>query len=447
MPCNKCDEPIVFGVGYCPKPKPCVIMRYCEKHYGEEKKKKGQKCVFCQSDILWAQEEDADRIIRGFGPAKDFAASQYNELPVKLRREIIVKRGEKGKNEKAKSPNVAQMPTLSITERIKIAVDKIETKDLAKNTIMTNLQDVFKGELFEATKKAEFAEALLEEIRSRQSERWKKATEIIKVLRVQWNGGDLVNWDVRHYTSKVMVTLGKHLGDGYFGVAKTEPPPFMELLSSITLSASPETNVSVEHTYHEGDRILMTNTAASSTSGHTTAVDWAHIGNVGDTFYALFYGNNPANDKIPGFIRDAVYCAQWSVEEFGVGWASADWLATAQDSKKEAGQVPTGGARKGQVSDIIADIFPAAATRKSESSDSKAERISKFGAMENFEIKKHGPMGVKNWDGVPGNLKKLENYIVDTRKIVVVFVKLISPFKLDKDVIKEYKEYIRSKKV
>ena len=312
--------------------------------------------------------------------------------------------------------------TRTIAERVKAALT-MATRDLSRESIMASLQTHFatyQGGLLAATREEEFAATLLEEIRNKQSKKWIEATQIHQVPEVQWQNNELQHWTVRHYTNKLKVTLGKDLGQGYFKVAQVGPPPFDEILSTITLAAMSSTEESSEFPYKPGDTMMMANSSASSTSGHTTAVDWTNIGNVGDTFYALFYKEEPATGITPNFIRDAVYYAIWSADEFGIGWASADWLGTAKDSRKEDGTTPRGIAREGTISDIIADIFPEAATRDfsesgdQESSSSKSQREEKFKAMRNFEIKKHGPMPVREWYPIPGNLDKIKNYVVNT---------------------------------
>jgi len=64
-------------------------------------------------------------------------------------------------------------------------------------------------------------------------------------------------------------------------------------------------------------------------SGHTNGYDWNQIGNVGDTFYSLFFDGEPATGKTPAFIKDALFYIEWSLEEFGDCWASGDWLSYA----------------------------------------------------------------------------------------------------------------------
>lgn len=89
------------------------------------------------------------------------------------------------------------------------------------------------------------------------------------------------------------------------------------------------------------DKVMATYSTGASTSGHTTGKDWKNIGNVGDTFYGLFYDDNPASGVAPSFIKAAVYYAQWPATEFGDAWASADRLSYASESQQPDRSFPT----------------------------------------------------------------------------------------------------------
>ncbi|MGK7925477.1 MAG: DUF4157 domain-containing protein [Spirulina sp.] len=307
---------------------------------------------------------------------------------------------------------------------------------LNKEVILENLRAEFKdypGGLVAVTRAAKFAEELLEGIRRKQSPTWEEATRIREVPHVEWQNDELKHWNVRHYTNKVRVKLGQHLGQGYFLVDGIEPPPFKEILSTATLSAQSGQGGQqpIRPTYKPGQKVMLSNSTSASKSGHTTSTDWVNIGNVGDTFYGLFYNDDPATGITPSFIRDATYCAIWGVEDFGVGWASSDWLGTAQQSQMKGGKTPEGEARSGELSDIIADIYPMATSRKSEdgeeSKGEKKARQSAFAAMTNFEVKKHGPMKVTQWIPKQENLDKLKNYTVNMNKQVFVKFKALLP--------------------
>lgn len=329
---------------------------------------------------------------------------------------------------KEKTPSIA----VGVSSAITGSIDELD-----KDKIMLNLKREFKyypGGLVALTRESEFAETLLEGIRTKQSSNWQTKTAIESVPNVEWTNDELKYWNVRHYTNKVMVTLGKDLGQGYFKVEAVAPPSFTEILSTATLTAMFGSGGSSESSsYSTGDRMMLANASGAANSGHTTSTDWVNIGNVGDTFYGLFYQDDPATGLVPGFIRDATYYAKWSVTDFGVGWASADWLSAAGDSRKEEGKTPVGKARGGELSDIIADIYPTAISREStegegkESVGDKSERRQKFAAMTNFEVKKHGPMTVGEWIKVTENVNKLSNYVVDTNKGKFIKLKPLLP--------------------
>lgn len=316
----------------------------------------------------------------------------------------------------------------SIGQLVKAALADLSGAQLSKEVILERLTKAFGGtaQLHEATKSPELAEALLEEVRGRQSSTWIKATEIHQAKPKAWaSEKEQQKWNVRHYTNKVTVVLGEAVGPDIFRVADVKPPPFSELLSSITLATMQGT--AKEADYKTGGELLMANTSAASTSGHTTVKDWKNIGNVGDTFYGLFYGDEPATGVIPPFIKDAVYFARWSLSEFGTGWASADWLATAAESQTEGAKTPGGTAWKGELANIITEIFPMAAKSETEVSGTGSQRKTAFNAMDNFEIKKHGPMKVAEWLPVKDNIDKIKGWSVNPRK--GTFVKLMHLFK------------------
>ena len=316
----------------------------------------------------------------------------------------------------------------SIGQSVKAALAGLSGAQLSKELILERLTEAFgdTAQLHEATKSPELAEALLEEVRSRQSSTWIKATEIHHAKPKAWaSEKELQKWNVRHYTNKVTVVLGEEVGPGIFKVADVKPPPFSELLSSITLATMPGTAKETE--YKKGGELLMANTSAASTSGHTTVKDWKNIGNVGDTFYGLFYEDEPATGVTPPFIKDAVFFARWSLSEFGSGWASADWLATAAESQTENAKTPGGKAWEGELANIIAEIFPTAAKSEAEVSGTELQRKSAFNGMDNFEIKKHGPMKVAEWLPVEDNIEKIKGWSLNPKK--GTFVKLVHSFK------------------
>ena len=311
-----------------------------------------------------------------------------------------------------------------IEERVEKALEDVPTEKLSKDTILAALGRHFRDYrpgLHAATRDPSFSETLLEGIRNRQGGNWIRATAPQKVPTRQWFNQELQHWNVRHYTSKLNVELGEDLGEGIFRVREIEAPPFNEIISTVTL-ATLKPGGGVQNAKGTGDRMLLTYTGGASSSGHTTGLDWANVGNVGDTFYGLFYKDKPATGLTPSFIADAVYYARWSVQDFGVGWASADWLGTAAHSREDRGETPGGIARTGQLSDIIASIFPEAATRdfsqtgNVETPESEEQRKAAFAQMSNFEIKKHGPMPVNAWLPIATNIAKARLWWVDTTR-------------------------------
>ncbi|WP_154674162.1 hypothetical protein [Nakamurella lactea] len=303
---------------------------------------------------------------------------------------------------------------------------------LSKEVILARLTKEFHGtdQLHKATKVPDFADALLEAVRTKQSTTWVEATTIEEVEPASWTNDEMQHWNLRHYSSKFTAVLGRELAGGIFEIADVKPPPFKELLSTVTLAtmtgSGPSTTVP-----KPGSTMMLTFTSGSATSGHTTAKDWQHIGNIGDTFYGLFYKDQPATGVTPNFIRDAVYYAVWPASEFGEGWASADWLGTAADSQKEGAKTPDDKARQGPMTDVIADIFPQATTRVlkdgKESVTDQATREAAFRKMDNFEVKQHGPRPVDTWNPVSSNVDKIKNWWVNASTGKIIKLPLLLP--------------------
>ncbi len=310
-----------------------------------------------------------------------------------------------------------------VERRVKTALAEIPPDSLSKETILAGLEKHFRtfgGGLHSATRDPVFSRTLLECIRTKQGRTWVAATAIQDVPRARWSNRELQHWNLRHYTSKLTIVLGEHVGKGIFKVADVGPPPFEEIISTVTL-ATMSGSRGDGGAKKPGDKVMVTYTGGASKSGHTTGLDWTNVGNVGDTFYGLFYKDEPATGLTPPFITDAVYYATWSLSDFGVGWASADWLGTAASSRQEGGDIPGGTARRGEMSDVVASIFPDAATRdfsarnEVETPESKQKRQDAFSAMSNFEVKNHGPMPIRAWIPLPKTLDRTKNWWVDTK--------------------------------
>jgi hypothetical protein len=349
------------------------------------------------------------------------AARDAGFAPEAIRRELVLMTAEGSHAFGSNQDAVEEAVRRRIRRLVGGALKDLKGSELSQEEILKRLQTAFGGKerLHTASRHPEFADVLLESIRTKQSTTWQKATEIHQAKPSTWTNDELQHWSARHYTSKCRVILGTDLGGGKFTVQDVLPPPFMELLSSITL-ATMDRGGSSSTAYKTGDSIMMSFSSGAATSGHTTGKDWKNIGNVGDTFYGLFYKNEPATGKTPAFIRDGVYYATWPVTEFGDSWTSSDWLASASKSQVENAEVPSGKARRGELSDIIADIFPEAATRDlsarggRELGNDRSQREDAFSSMENFEVKKHGPMKVKEWLPVPESIERIKGWKVNT---------------------------------
>ncbi|HLH99283.1 MAG TPA: hypothetical protein VKV06_00750 [Acidimicrobiales bacterium] len=291
----------------------------------------------------------------------------------------------------------------TITQDVNDALKDVAGEDLSKELILKKLTEKFGADLHQKTREPEFAKALLEAIRSKQGAKWQAATATTqaKKPRNPINDNAAAHWNVRHYTNKFYAVLGDEVSPGVYQVKDVEPPPFTELLSSITLATmTPSAD-------RPADKVMGTYSAGAATSGHTTSKDWKNIGNVGDTFYGLFYDDKPATGVTPAFIKDAVYYAQWPASEFGDAWASADWLSYASMSQKPDPQLPDLKGYEGNIVDIIAQIYPLGLRS---TSDEEIQRKQAFGQMTNFEVKKHGPMTVNEWKPVAETINTIKGW-------------------------------------
>ncbi len=283
---------------------------------------------------------------------------------------------------------------LSVAERVTHAISRIQSgQATTEAVVMAALINEFQSaaNLVPVSKTPDFARALLEAIRNRQSETWRTKTALLKPdSRSQLPMPD--KWTIRHYTNKATVTLGETDAQGGRKVIAVGPPPFTELLSMVTLVAMREDGIEKPPLRLEANQKLYANTSSKS-SGHTTALDWTNIGNIGDTFYALFYGGASATGKTPAFIKDALYFAEWGIDTFGEGWASSDWLSKAPNSKNANCDTPMGGAVEGPLSQVIAtmlELTPILARRMDETTVRDRAKDYLGTRFDNFEVKKHG---------------------------------------------------------
>lgn len=114
-------------------------------------------------------------------------------------------------------------------------------------------------------------------------------------------------------------------------------------------------------------------------SGHTTFKDWCSIGNVGDTFYCLFYKNEPVTEA--SFLGSCTHYIEWSLDKFINCWTSIDWLdPTARQLQPLSGSILS-----------ILRFYFSNGTANIESAKGffKIPKLF-FGEYNNFEIKKHG---------------------------------------------------------
>ena len=143
-----------------------------------------------------------------------------------------------------------------------------------KEAILKAIENVYTTEkAVEATKDSEVVKTVLAFVNSQQSESWKQGTERKSPLKKDCGKlKDADKWTLRHYTDK------------YVWDAKTnevKPPSYKEILSSLTLT--------MMNKGEEESKLTDKGKVGASKSGHTTNTDWEIIGNVGDTFYCLFY--------------------------------------------------------------------------------------------------------------------------------------------------------------
>lgn len=305
---------------------------------------------------------------------------------------------------------------LTIPQRVARAMSLLgkdaETTEEAVMAALVKEWDDRPEDLVAPSKTPEFAEALLEAIRGRQAPKWVDATRIKPASERFALPGDPARWTVRHYTNKATVTLGPPPAEGGpRPVVAVDPPPFDELLSMVTLSAIALAGRERFPLDLREDQRLHTN-ASSKKSGHTSGLDWKNIGNVGDTFYALFYDGESATGTVPAFITDALYYVEWSLAEFGEGWASSDWLATAAESRKEGGKVPSGEAVGGNLARVVAHQLGLKGVQAKvlggDREGVKRTAATRFGgAFENFEVKKHGSLRFERARWVAANAGKI----------------------------------------
>ncbi len=297
---------------------------------------------------------------------------------------------------------------LEIADGVRTALEPLAQKDLSKERVLENLKEVFGDDLHQITRKPAFARALLSQIRAKQELEWQTVTEVEALESTTLPEKVANRFELRHYTNKASLTLApesvsvtplfENTAVSVKAIDDVCPPPFEELLSSVSLATLQPSSSSTSEA-----SVLFTNTTGGSTSGHTSALDWNRIGNVGDTFYALFLDGKSATGVVPNFIKDATYYAAWKIQDIPSIWASSDWLSSAGKS----GEALTGLNLKGfegSATDVVSKILSdSKAWTDEDEVEFDAEKVKRWlGSYENFELKIHGPQSVNEWKKAEG---------------------------------------------
>ncbi len=260
-----------------------------------------------------------------------------------------------------------QVPQLQ--EELKNQWEKNEDK---KEAILSAIKIVFQDNTINATKDPAVAKAVLGFVNSQQKQTWIDGTKRkppgkndIGKLK------DAENWTLRHYTDKYQWDETKK---------EVKPPSYKEILSALTLAAmakEKEASESDESTSVEKGKV------GASKSGHTSKIDWDVIGNVGDTFFALFYKGQLAGQS-QTFLKQAQWYAEWKIGDVSEIWASSDWLGKAKTTE----ETPRGEAYEGNPADVVS-AFLGMFGRLGEDNGKRKIFESKY---DNFEVKVHGSL-------------------------------------------------------
>jgi hypothetical protein len=255
-----------------------------------------------------------------------------------------------------------QVPQLQ--EELKNQWGKNEDK---KEAILSAIKTIFQENTINATKDPAVAKAVLAFVNSHQKKTWIDGTkrkppgknDIGKL-------NDAENWTLRHYTDKYQWDETKN---------EVKPPSYKEILSALTLAAMAKEN--------EGSTSDEKGKVGASKSGHTSKIDWDVIGNVGDTFFALFYKGQLAGTK-QTFLNKAQWYAEWKIGDVSEIWASSDWLGKA----KTEVETPRGVAYEGNPADVVSAFLGMMGRRGEDNSKRKIFESS----YDNFEVKVHGSL-------------------------------------------------------
>ena len=199
---------------------------------------------------------------------------------------------------------------------------------------------------------------------------------------------DAQNWTLRHYTDKYVWVAASQ---------EVKPPPYREILSALTLAAMKRAGGEAAD---EENEPAVEGKVGAAKSGHTSKIDWDIIGNVGDTFYALFYKGKLAGHH-QTFLNQAQWYAEWKITDVPEIWTSSDWLGTAKQGNQA---VPTGLAYEGAPADVISAILGAWGRRGGEVEQRKVFESN----FNNFEVKVHGSLSLAD-STVDTNWQRVDN--------------------------------------
>ena len=227
-----------------------------------------------------------------------------------------------------------------------------KNKEIILGIIKHFAEDTPQEQILESIDSEDFCKTLITKIRK---------TEIAEVTVDNnfWERDSNLEWDkytIRHYTTE-------------------NPSKFGGLIKS-------NLRLSVEQEIYDAPNTEL------NKSGHTTLKDWSSIGNVGDTFYSLFFEGKSATGKTPAFIEKATYYIEWPIDKFISCWASSDWLSLIQNNDEPSYSGPSKNVilgsllRKNKIQGV--DITPAEYRFYNPTNFLKD--------YSNFEIKKHGSM-------------------------------------------------------
>lgn len=77
--------------------------------------------------------------------------------------------------------------------------------------------------------------------------------------------------------------------------------------------------------------LQLTLESSKINSGHTNGEDWTKFGNVGNTFYCLYFQNRPV--VIKDFLAPCKYYAEFPLREIDDLWISNDWISMTIETR------------------------------------------------------------------------------------------------------------------